>query len=61
MDEIVIGKRIPLGSAINGVAVAIAAFYPDRAVAIMALAIPITAAAQVWWVNKNGITQLPEG
>ena len=56
MDNIVIGKRIPLGSAINGIGVIFAAIYPQHAVAIMAAAIPITAALQVLVVNKLGVT-----
>ena len=57
MDNVVIGKRIPLGSALNSVAVIFAAIYPENAVAIMAAAIPITAVLQVLWVNKFGITK----
>lgn len=56
-NSLVIGKRITVGGAINGTATAIAAFFPDKAVAIMGLAIPITAAAQVYVVNKYGVTQ----
>ena len=57
MNNIVIGKRIPLGAAIQGVATALAAIYKEHSVAIMAVAIPVTMIAQVVWVNHFGITQ----
>jgi hypothetical protein len=56
MDNVVIGKRIPLGSALNSIAVIFAAVFPENAVAIMAAAIPATAALQVLYVNHYGVT-----
>lgn len=53
---IIIGKRVPLGAAINGVAVIFAAIFPDHAVAIMATAIPITFVAQVLIARYGGVT-----
>ena len=55
--SIVIGKRIPLGSAITAIGTILASFYPDHAVAIMAASIPLTFFLQVIVVNFFGVTE----
>lgn len=55
----IIGKRIPIGVAIGGIATALAVFFPVYAAAFTGLATTITAILQVVVVNKYGITQKP--
>ncbi len=57
MNNIIIGKRIPVGSAIGGMATVFAFIFPDYAPAIIAVAVPITAVVQVIIVNKLGVTK----
>ena len=55
--QIVIGKRVTIGAAINGIATAVAAYFPEHAVAIMATAIPLTFLIQVVVAHYGGVTQ----
>lgn len=57
MNNIIIGKRIPIGAAINSIAVIFAAFFPNQAIAIMATAIPLTFIAQLIIANFLGVTK----
>jgi len=56
-ENIVVGKRITVGAIINSTAATVAYFFPEQAPAIVSAAIPVTAAVQVYLVNKYGITQ----
>ena len=56
MNNIVIGKRIQVGAAINGIALAFAAIFTDQAIVIMACVIPTTFAVQVVIANYWGVT-----
>jgi len=56
-DSVIIGKRVTIGAAINSTAVAIAYFYPDKAPAIVAAAIPITLVVQILVARYFGVTQ----
>ena len=56
-DHVIIGKRIPIGTAITGTAALFAVIFPDYAAAILATAIPLTFVVQVLWVNYRGVTQ----
>jgi hypothetical protein len=56
MDSVIVGSRIKIGAALNGIAGAAAYFFPDQAPAILSLAIPVTFAAQTLWVNLVGVT-----
>jgi hypothetical protein len=65
MNGIVVGKRIPIGAAING-AINFSAYVwnithgPEAQLDILAVgavSIPLTALAQVIVVNKLGVTQ----
>lgn len=53
---IVVGKRVTVGAAVKGLLAALAAVWPDHAATMIALAIPITFAVQVWVGYKWGIT-----
>ena len=57
MNNIIIGKRIPIGSAITGVAAFFAVIFPEYAAAILATAVPLTFGVQVIIVNCFGVTQ----
>lgn len=54
--EIIIGKRVTVGAAINGIAAALAHIYPDQAPAIISFAVPITLMVQLVIVNRWGVT-----
>jgi len=56
MDNIVIGKRVQIGAAINGIALAFAAVFTDQAIVIMACVIPTTFAVQIFIANYWGVT-----
>ena len=56
-SPIIVGKRVTIGAAIMSTATAIASFYPEHAVAINALAIPVTLLIQTIVVNRYGVTQ----
>ena len=45
--EVVIGKRVAVGTAITSAAAALAHFYPEQAPAIMSAAVPATFIVQV--------------
>ena len=57
MNNIIIGKRIPIGSVITSVAALFAVIFPQHAPMILALAVPLTFAVQVFVVNYFGVTQ----
>jgi len=57
MNNIIIGKRIPVGSVILSVATIFSFIFPEYAPAIIAAAVPITFMAQVVVVNCLGVTQ----
>lgn len=59
-NGIVIGKRIPVGLAIGGIATALAVFFPMYAAAFTGLATTLTAVLQVIIVNKYGVTEKPD-
>ena len=54
--EIVIGKRVAIGTAIMSTATGIASFYPEHAVAIMAFATPVILIVQVLIGHFTNIT-----
>ena len=57
MKNVVIGKRLTFGAAVNSVGAILAHFYPEHAAAIVSACVPITFVGQVILVNKFGITQ----
>ena len=57
MNNIIIGKRIPVGSVILSVATIFSFIFPEQAPAIIAAAVPITFIFQVFVVNCFGVTQ----
>ena len=57
INNVVIGKRVSIGAAINSVAAVLAHFWPEHAPAIVAAAVPLTFAVQVFVANRYGITQ----
>ena len=54
--QIVVGKRVTVGAVITSTATAIAFFYPDYAVAIMASAVPITFIVQLLIAHYSSVT-----
>jgi len=56
MNNIVIGKRVTIGAAINSTAAVLAALFPEKASAIVAAAVPVTFLAQVLIAKYFGIT-----
>jgi hypothetical protein len=54
--DIIVGKRVAVGAAINSTAAVFAAIYPDEAPAIVASAVPITFAVQTFIANFWGVT-----
>lgn len=54
--NVVIGKRVGIGAAITSSAGVFAHFFPEHAAAFIGLAVPVTMVAQIWWVNKFGVT-----
>ena len=56
-NNIIIGKRIPIGAAINSIAVIFAAFFPNQAVAIMSAGVFVTFIAQILIANFLGVTK----
>lgn len=54
--QLVIGKRVTVGAAINSVGAVFAHFYPEHAPAIISACVPITFIAQVIIANYLGIT-----
>lgn len=57
MNNIVIGKRITFGAAVNSLGAVLAHFYPEHAAAIVSACVPIVFIGQLIIVNKFGITQ----
>lgn len=57
IGEVVIGKRVTVGVAITGLATALAFFFPDYSVPILAISGPVTFILQIWIANRYGITQ----
>lgn len=55
--EVLVGKRVTIGAAINSMAAALAHFYPDHAPAIISVAVPITFIVQVLVARYWGVTQ----
>lgn len=55
--EVLVGKRVTIGAAINSTAAALAHFYPDHAPAIISVAVPITFIVQVLVARYWGVTQ----
>lgn len=53
----VIGKRVTLGAAILGVANGLAAIFPEHSQAILGFVTPVVFIAQIYVVNKYGVTQ----
>ena len=56
IKNVVIGKRVTAGAAINSIAAVLAHFYPEHAPAIIAAAVPITFLVQVAVAHWGGIT-----
>ena len=56
VNNVIIGKRITVGAAINGVAAALAHIFPENAPAIISAAVPLTLVSQVLIANYVGIT-----
>ena len=54
--NVVIGKRTTVGAAITSTVAMLVHYYPDHAPALVAAAVPLTFAAQVWIANKFGVT-----
>jgi len=57
MNNIVIGKRVPIGAAITSACAVLAFFFPDYAPAIIAAAVPVTFVIQVIVANRYGVTK----
>ena len=55
-NHVIIGKRVTVGAAINSIAAAIAHFFPEHAVAIVSVAVPVTFIVQVLIARYGGIT-----
>ena len=56
INNVVIGKRVTIGAAISSTAAVLAHIWPDHAPAIVAGAVPVTFAIQVFVANRFGIT-----
>ena len=56
MKNVIIGKRITAGAAINSIGAVFAHIYPDYAPAIISACVPITFVVQIILVNKYGVT-----
>ena len=56
-ENIIVGKRITLGAAILGISEGLQAFFPEHAAAIGSFAIPVIFLAQLFVVNRYGVTQ----
>lgn len=56
VNNVVIGKRVTVGAAVKGLLAAVAYYWPEHATPIIALAIPLTFALQVYVAHKWGIT-----
>lgn len=61
LGDVVIGKRVTVGAAINSVAATLAHYYPEHAPAIVSVAVPLTFVAQILIARYGGITLNPEG
>ena len=57
VNNVIIGKRVTVGAAINGAAAVFAHIFPENAPAIISAAIPLTLVSQVLIANYIGITQ----
>lgn len=57
INDVVIGKRVTVGAAFNGVAVAVSHYLPDHAPAIIAVSGTLTFVAQILLAKYGGITQ----
>ena len=56
-NTIIIGKRIPLGVMVGGIATVFAHIYPEHAASIVAGATVVTGIAQILVVNWIGVTK----
>lgn len=54
--NIVVGKRVTLGAAINSIVLIIGIYFPQHQQALLAAAIPLTFLSQLFIANKIGIT-----
>ena len=54
--QVVIGKRVTVGAAINGVGAVFAHIYPEHAPAIISACVPITFIVQVAIAHYHGVT-----
>ena len=54
--DIIVGKRVAVGAAINSTAAVFAALFPDKATAIVSAAVPLTFAVQTFIANYWGVT-----
>ena len=68
MNEIIIGKRVPIGAAVNGTVLFGAEIYnvthPELQISMAiaaGLAVTLTAVIQILVVNYFGVTTLPQG
>lgn len=55
-QQIIVGKRVTIGAAINGILAAVAHYRPDDAAALLALSVPLTFVIQVVIGNTLTIT-----
>lgn len=55
-QPVIIGKRITIGAAINGVIASLVHFYPDHAAALVGVSVPVTFAVQVAIAHRWGVT-----
>jgi len=63
MGNIIVGKRVPIGAAVNGIIIFVAWWYnlqnPDAPISIAAaggLSTTLTVIVQIWVANKLGVT-----
>jgi hypothetical protein len=56
VNNIVIGKRVTVGAAINSTAAVFSHFFPEHAPAIVSIAVPVTFITQILIAKYGGIT-----
>lgn len=54
--QVVIGKRVTIGAALNSVVLILAFYFPEHQQALLASAIPVTFLLQIFIAHKYGIT-----
>ena len=55
-SNVLIGKRVTVGAAINSVIAAMTFYFPDHATPMVALGVPLTFGIQIWIAHTWEIT-----